>query len=207
MAKKSGLIPTKPNAIKKIENDIAAFQFSVGEAGADLINLVQMEISKKGFLPAPNSVKNKGRKSQSYKVVPGANKQNVRGENTYHKSKILDRSRSLPEIFEELKFQKHRLGRTMYSAKNKGLDVKITRGSKKVTVLYKFLDKYAKIFGTFEGGFKTIDIKDINGKSKKQRVGQRKVVSNGFRRAVRRWKKLNTFRTEEALKMRSTARI
>jgi hypothetical protein len=207
MAKKSGLIMTKPNPIKKIEKDIAAFQFSVGEASVDLINLVQMEIRKKGFLSAPNSVKDKGRRSQSYKVTPGANKQNSRGENVYHKTKILDRSKALPEIFDELKFQKHRLGRTMYSAKNKGLDVKITRSKANITIIYKFVDKYSKIFGTFEGGFKSIKIQDINGKSKRQKVGQRKVVSNGFRRAVRRWKKLNTFRTEEALRTRSLERI
>ena len=160
MAKKSGLIMTKPNPIKKIEKDIAAFQFSVGEASVDLINLVQMEVRKKGFLSAPNSVKNKGRRDQTYKVTPGAN-----------------------------------------------LDVKITRSNKNITIIYKFTDKYSRIFGTFEGGFKTIRIQDINGKSKKQKVGQRKVVSNGFRRAVRRWKKLNTFRTEEALRTRSIARI
>lgn len=208
MAKaKSGFILKTPLAVKKIEKDIDAFQFSVGHAGADLANIVQLEIRNKGFLPAIGTTVNKGR-SKQYKRTAGANLASKKNEELrFHKSKIVNRNDTLPQIFEELKFKKHGFGKLMYSASNDGIDVKITREKKNIIINYAFKGKYDKIFGQFEGGRKTIQVKSISGRVRNKRIGHKRIVSSGFRRAVRRWKKLNNFRIEQALKKRSLARI
>ena len=95
----------------------------------------------------------------------------------------------------------------MFKARNKGVEAEITKSKNSVVVSYRFHGKYDKVFGIFEGGQRTIKVESINGKSKNQRVGQKKIVTNGFRRAVRKWQKLNTFRIEEALRARNLAKI
>lgn len=209
MAKKSGFkfVNMKPS-LKKIENDINSIQSSIGGAHAEIINLAQIVIKREGFLNGVNSRISSGKRPQ-YAPVPGANLTRKRGgDPTFHKSKLVDRGGSLPNIFQELNFSKGPLGSsTLYSASNEGIDVRIIKTNRQIKAIYSLKGKYERIFGIFENGGKKEKITSPNGKVKNIRRGQKRIVRQGLGKALRRWSKINKFYLDRTLKERSLAKI
>jgi len=207
--KKSGFefVNMKPS-LKKIERDIQEIQSSVGGAHAEIINLAQKIIQREGFLDGKSSVVNKAAKRPQYREVGGANRASKKGVNTFHKSKIVDRGGDLPGIFTELNFAKAPLtSKTLYTAQNKGIEVKIFKDNRRIKAVYTLKGKYDKIFGIFDNGSKKEVIRTAKGKTKNVRSGQRRVIRQGLGKALRRWDKLNKFYVEKAIKARNLAKI
>ncbi len=91
----------KPS-LKKIENDISSIDSSIGGAHAEIINLAQIAIQRECFIDARNSVIRGSKGGKIYKPVAGATlgrKNSSNGEKLFHKTKLMDRSGSLPPIF------------------------------------------------------------------------------------------------------------
>jgi len=209
MAKKSGFkfVNMKPS-LKKIEKDINSIQSSIGGAHAEIINLAQIVIQREGFLNGRNTKISSGKRPQ-YAPTSGANLTRKKGgKPTFHKTKLVDRGGSLPNIFKELNFSKGPLGsKTLYSAKNEGVSVRIIKTNRQIKAIYSLEGKYDRIFGIFENGSKKERITSPNGRVKNVRKGQKRIVRQGLGKALRRWNKINKFYLERTLKERSLAKI
>lgn len=209
MAKKSGFkfVNMKPS-LKKIEKDIQAIDNSIGGAHAEIINLAQQIIQREGFLDAKGTILNKGGKRPQYGKTPGANRASKKGVLAFHKSKIADRSGTLPQIFGELQFAKAPItSKNIFTASNEGIDVRIYKTGRQYKAVYSLKGKYDKIFGIFDNGGKRERITGPNGKAKNIRRGQRRVIRQGLGKALRRWDKINKFYLERTLKERNLAKI
>lgn len=206
--KKQGFhfVNMKPS-LKKIEKDIQEIDNSIGGAHAEIINLAQKIIQRDGFLEAKGTIIKSGKRPQ-YGETPGANRKSKRGVNAFHDKKIADRSGTLPELFGELNFSKASLSsKNLYTASNKGVDVRIFKQNRKILAVYAITGKYEKVFGVFENGIKKEKITTPSGRVKNVRRGQRRIVRQGLGKALRRWKKINNFYLERTLKERNLAKI
>ncbi len=206
--KKSGFhfVNMKPS-LKKIEKDIQAIDNSIGGAHSEIINLAQQIIQRDGFLEAKGTIKN-GKKRGQYGDTPGANRKSKKGIDAFHDKKIADRSGQLPGLFSELSFSKAPLSsKNLFTASNKGIDVRIFKQNKKILAVYAITGKYEKIFGIFENGSKKEKIVSSSGKVKNVRRGQRRIVRQGLGKALRRWKKINNFYLQRTLKQRNLVKI
>ena len=204
----TGIISNTPKVIKKLEEAITGLENKIGIVQGDVIQLAFKEIREKGFLKGVQEVNGKYIK---YEDAPGANLRarprksrvgqggHIRPNRlppqprpiAFHKSKIMDRVGKLPLLFRSFRWTRSNstgANRTLYHGNVYGGDVRIKKEGRSIVGEYKPTGNYQNIFSRFEFSKRKIIITN-NGEDKRVIVGRKKVVSNGFRRAVKKFQK------------------
>jgi hypothetical protein len=209
-----------PLVVRKIDKDLLEIQKTIGSSTADLVNFAMLDIQKKGVQDGRGSVikpKNHN-KFDIYGAVAGGNRASKFRKNVmaYNKNKVVERKGDIAKAFRQVSFKiSNRFSKSIAKGSNGFAEVNITRmGSNenpKGQLVHlswggKMGDLLANLHFGNKNGAQTVKIRSSNGKMRNAKIGQRAIVFNGLKRAMRRWNQYVEYKLTGTIKKRNKAK-
>lgn len=214
----SGINNNIPLVVRKIEKDLLEIQKTVGSSTADMVNFALLDIQKKGFLDGKGSTEVAGRK-KVYKTVAGGNRASRKrpNENSFHRSKIVDRGGEIPQAFNQITFNvKNGFSKVIATGTNGIAHVSVSRVGTRLDpkgqiVSIRWDGRIGQILNWFHfgqgGGKDKVQITNSKGKIQNVKKAQRAIVFNGLKRALRRWNQYVEFNLTGTIKKRNKKKV